>query len=270
MTQQMLDGHGHVWTTEDRYPWVDEIVLQGATKLVYNVDDYRSDMETLGVTEAVLVATPIHGPGSPYTVECVENAPGTFYGVVLVDHESATVDADVCDLLDHEGIVGVRITGRELESTVTDAFWERMNDLGAQVHLLLSPERLDRVHGVIEQYPDITFLFDHLALFPSVDEYRPDEPPYGRIERIASCSNAAIKVTYTPSERRYLFLDVHDHVRALYEAFGPDRLVWGSDYIYHFKRVTPWQTSEFVDELEFLSDADRRKLFGDAFRAVVR
>lgn len=42
--------------------------------------------------------------------------------------------------------------------------------------------------------------------------------------------------------------------------FGTDRLFWGSDYIYHFKKTTPEETLTFLDEFPFLSDVDCKKI----------
>ena len=78
---------------------------------------------------------------------------------------------------------------------------------------------------------------------------------------IAERSNTYVKVTHTPSETFHPLGDIHAHIEYLLETFGTCRLVWGSDYIYHFKKTTPPQTRSFLDECS-LSTGDRRRLFG--------
>lgn len=261
MTSNVLDSHGHVWTTPDEHAWADPVMPPGIERMVYSIDDYRDDMEAIGVDRAILVATPIHGPGSPYTVSCVEANPETFYGIVLVDYETTDIEAHLKDVFSHENLLGVRMTGADL-AAAPSAFWSWMNRREKQVHLLLSPDELGDALEYIEAYPGIDFVFDHLGLFPSVESVSPRDPPYAQMVDIAAYDNVYVKVTHTPSEERFPFEDVREFVRVLVEAFDSERLLWGSDYIYHFKKLTPWHTREFLEELPFLSDRDRSNLLG--------
>ena len=264
MGRETVDSHGHVWTTPDEHGWVDPVMPPGIEQLVYSVENYREDMAALGIDRAVLVATPIHGPGSPYTVSCVEADPDTFYGIVLVDYRATDVEAHLEDVFCHEHILGVRMTGEDL-AAAPPAFWSWMNRHEKQVHLLLSPPELGEAVEYVDKYPDVDFVFDHLGLYPSAEGFAPDDPPYSEIRTIAQRRNAFAKITHTPSDEQFPFADVHEFVRTLIDAFGSERLLWGSDYIYHLKKLTPRQTREFLDELPFLSDRDHENLLGRTF-----
>lgn len=264
MVRDVIDAHGHVWGTPDAYEWVEPVMPPGITRMTYSVDDYREDMAAMGVDRAVLVATPIHGPGSPYTVSRVRADPETFYGIVLVDYDAPDVVAHLSDVVGHERLLGVRMTADDL-AAAPSAYWEWMNDRGKQVHLLLSPDELEASIEYVDAFPGVDFVFDHLGAYPSVDGLSPLESPYGRMRVLADYPNTYVKITHTPSDERFPFDDIGQHVRLLVDAFGSKRLLWGSDYIYHFKRVTPWQTVEFLDELPFLSSADRADLLGRTF-----
>lgn len=261
MVTETIDAHGHVWTTPDEYSWTQPVMPPGVERMVYSVDNYREDMSTLGVDRALLVATPIHGPGSPYTVSCVEADPDTFYGIVLVDHDASDIQDHLAEVFSHEHLLGVRMTNEDLAASVPE-FWAWMNNHGKQLHLLLSPAELDEALEYVQAYSDIDFVFDHLGLYPSATGFAPDEQPYSTVMEFAEFDNTYVKVTHTPSDERYPFCDIHSFVRALVEAYGSDRLLWGSDYVYHFKKATPIQTREFLDELSFLSDRDKANLLG--------
>jgi predicted TIM-barrel fold metal-dependent hydrolase len=163
----------------------------------------------------------------------------------------------VADTVGRDRVVGVRLGDADLTGA-TDAFFEAMAAHGGQVHLQISADGLPTAAERIADHPGVTFVFDHLGPFG-------DDPDAPTAAEVGEHSNAHVKITHTSSGRdsRYPFPEIHDQVRGLYEAFGPDRLLWGSDYVYHFKKVVPWQTLEFVDELPFLSSGDRRKLLGD-------
>lgn len=268
MAGDIVDAHGHVWTAPSEQQWVEPVMPPGVDQMVYSVENYREEMETIGIDRAVLVATPIHGPGSPYTVARVIEHPETYYGIVLADQGVPDVESHLNQIFRHERILGVRMTAEDLRAA-TPAYWQWLAQREKQVHLLLSPEELDDAIWYIEQYPDITFVLDHLGLYPSVDGYSPTDGVFAAVKSVADYSNAFVKITHTPSQQRFPFEDVHDFVRVLTDAFGSERLLWGSDYIYHFKRVTPRQTVEFLDELPFLSDRDRSNLLGRTFETLV-
>lgn len=260
MADEIVDAHAHVWTSSEERRWVDPVMPPGVERMVYTEENYREEMETLGIDRAVLVATPIHGPGSPYTTAQVASNP-EFYGIVLADQHATDIESHLEGIFGHERILGVRMTAEDLDAA-TAAYWEWLNQREKQVHLLLSPDELGAVREYVERYPGITFVVDHLGLYPAVGQRSPAERPYALVESLAEYDNVFVKVTHTPSEQPFPFEDIHGFVRILVDEFGSDRLLWGSDYIYHFKRVTPQQTREFLDELPFLSRRDRANLLG--------
>jgi L-fuconolactonase len=262
-----IDAHGHAWAPPDRHPWVSEVLPGGATSLVYTVEDYLADCETLDVDAAVLVATPIHGPGSPYTLECLRERED-LYGVVLVDVSAPDAGERARELLGTDRVLGFRLSADELRAT-PEAVWEALSDAGGHVNLMVAPEDYPDVARLAEEHPEVTFVLDHLGLFPGAEGYPADGEAFGAVRDVAARPNAYAKVTHTPSSARYPFPDVHDHVAALLDAFGVERLLWGSDYVYHFKRVLPWQTVEFLESVPVLSARDRRRLLGENYAALL-
>lgn len=257
----VIDAHGHAWTDEDEYAWTSGVTPQGVEKVVYTVENYRDDMETLGVDEAVLVATPIHGRGSPYTMDCLREYPDTFYGVVLLPYGTENIAAEVDRVFAQDNVIGVRLTGDEMDD-VNPELWDALAEHDAQAQFLIDPEKLSEVERLAGEHPGVQFVVDHLGMATGVDDYLPDQRPYATMSELAGHSNVAVKLTHTPSAGPYPFTDVHEHVRFLTEEFGSENLLWGSDYIYHFKKTSLVDTRRFVDELEFFSTGDRRRVLG--------
>jgi L-fuconolactonase len=260
-----VDTHAHVWGSPEEHPW-EATSPRGAERLVYTIDDYRSDMNDLDVDQAILVATPIHGPGSPYVSDHADG--DTFYGIVLVDVDGSNHGGQVREALSSDGVVGVRLNRDEVDR-VSSEFWTAMNELGAQLHLLITPEHFSTVAQRAEQYPDITFVIDHLGL-PDLDR-APTSAPYDTMADIATYDNTYVKLTVGPvaGDERYPFPSLHRHVRYLLETFGADRLLWGSEYIYQFKNVLPWQTVEFLEAMAFMSDRERRQILDSTARTLL-
>jgi len=59
----------------------------------------------------------------------------------------------------------------------------------------------------------------------------------------------------------YPFCDVHPHIRRVYDAFGPRRMFWGTDWT---RLACPWRQAVtlFTEELSWLSADDREWIMG--------
>lgn len=280
----ILDAHAHAWADEDVYPWVSDCTPPGFEKLVYSRDDLRAHMRDLGIDRSVIIAPPIHGRGSPYLMDCLQEHPDTFLGIGVLDYFTDDIEARLERAFDTEGFLGVRLgathrydslweTRDESVDWITSpelgAFWDALRSFEApQVHLQLRPAQLEQAEQLAGAHPDVQFILDHMA-GPTPDEHEVDTAPYSRIRNLAEHSNVYCKISHTPSRERYPFTDLHDLTRELADLFGTDRLLWGSDYAYAAASRTPWQTREWLDELEFLSTTDRRRVLGRTFESLL-
>jgi predicted TIM-barrel fold metal-dependent hydrolase len=117
---------------------------------------------------------------------------------------------------------------------------------------------------VARRYPRLRLVVDHLALplGPTGPAAFADLP---HLLALARYPNVAVKASALPchSERRFPFTDVHQPLRRVFNAFGPHRLFWGSDWT-----RLPCSYEEnlalFTGELPFLSPADVSLVMGRA------
>jgi L-fuconolactonase len=279
-----VNAHDHAWGHPEAYPWVSENTPEGVETMVYTVENLLADAAEYGIGRTCLVATPIHGRGSPYTMDCLAEYPESLCGIALLDYFADDVTARIETAFETENLLGFRLGGRfaydslwerptaSADWLVDDAlapFWDALaahEDRDPHVHLFVEPEQFDQVEAVVADNPGVTFVLDHLGL-PTPGVHAPDEPPYDRIAAIAAHSNAYVKLTRTPSREPYPFADIHDFVASLLELFGSERCLWGSDYIYHFKKTTFRESRDFLDHLE-LTAADKRDLLGRSFERI--
>ena len=271
MAERIIDAHTHAWTNAHELPW-ETTGPAGADTIVYTEENVREDMDLLGAEQACLVATPIHGPGSPYTRRCVSTDPDTFYGILWLEYEAPDVARHVEEALEIDNVLGFRFyvdaAGAPLTADLDD-FWSALESFDApQVHFLLRPSVLDEAASVVADHPDVTFVFDHIAQ-PTPGDHPVDEQPYAMMADIAEFDNAHVKVTHTSSQDVYPFADLHPYIEFLINEYGSERLLWGSDFIYHFKQATPWETLHFLEEVPFLSTKDRRQLRYRTFESLL-
>ncbi|HYY87474.1 MAG TPA: hypothetical protein VFA49_01665 [Chloroflexota bacterium] len=65
------------------------------------------------------------------------------------------------------------------------------------------------------------------------------------------------------SSEPYPYRNIHPYLRQLYDAFGPERLFWGTDIT---RMPCSWRQciTLFTDELPWLSEADKRLIMADS------
>jgi L-fuconolactonase len=172
-------------------------------------------------------------------------------GVDVIDGSSERVRA----LSERPGVVGVRLFGIELGSPWADHI-EPLLAACAEVDLvavltLIEPQ-LSKVTRALRAVPDARVALDHCG-FPSLSAGRlPDDAPLLAFQEMPS---VALKVSSHLLRECAAQGDPSALVAQLAECFGPDRLLWGSDFP---------QTDDDYAALLGLADAAARQLHADA------
>jgi predicted TIM-barrel fold metal-dependent hydrolase len=81
----------------------------------------------------------------------------------------------------------------------------------------------------------------------------------------AKHANVAVKATGAPSysSEPYPFRDIHGHIRKVYDAYGPERMFWGTDITC---MPVSWKqcVTLFTEELPWLFAKDKELIMGRA------
>ncbi|MEO7124150.1 MAG: amidohydrolase family protein, partial [Lacisediminihabitans sp.] len=142
---------------------------------------------------------------------------------------------------------------------------------GLAYDLVLRPSQLAMAAEVASAHPELRFVLDHLGGAPvgeDLGEWR------AGISALAAESNVVAKVSGIASGLRPGQWSVED-VRAVFgialDSFGPDRLLYGSDWPLVELGGGAKRWREAVDELaNGLSSAERNALFSDNAREAYR
>jgi predicted TIM-barrel fold metal-dependent hydrolase len=111
------------------------------------------------------------------------------------------------------------------------------------------------VGNLADQFPDLTIVIDHMADCP-VD--KPEE-----LEKLVALKRhpklfVKISHAWSLSKQPYPWLDAQEHVKRLYHAFGPQRLMWGTDWPVSESHTTYDKTLTLVrDDIKFLNADDK-------------
>ena len=122
--------------------------------------------------------------------------------------------------------------------------------------------------ALIDRHPDTRFVIDHLGLLQPYDPPAPAEPwaDLPKVLDLASRPNAVIKVTgaCTLSHQPYPFDDIWDPLARVFDAWGMERCLWGTDWTRAFAVVNFEQAVEPFRLTDRLSAEERAMLMGGA------
>jgi L-fuconolactonase len=175
-----------------------------------------------------------------YQTECVARYPDRLSSVVMVD--AGRPDApDTLASLAEQGAVGVRLSA-DTRSPGDDplAVWRRADELGLVVSCSGSVDSFasDSFASLLEALPSLPVVIEHLG---GVSDRNNPEAPYTKAEEVfalARFANTAIKihglgefaVRHMPVTEFPFAIPIPPFLQMAYEAFGPARMMWGSDY----------------------------------------
>ncbi|HIF71483.1 MAG TPA: amidohydrolase [Dehalococcoidia bacterium] len=201
------------------------------------IESLEFEMNQAGVDGAVLIQ---HGGtyDNNYLFDEAGKRGDRFKVVVLVD-PSDTDPLGTLEKLAEQGAAGVRIAPDETYnalSGVTD-IWRKAGELGLVVSSLGNAKRFsaDSFKKIIDDCPDTQIVIEHLAGVGMAD------PPYADYVSALECAqrpNTTIKVpglgeiTCRPPILlpNFRFNNIPPLFEMAYDAFGADRMMWGSDY----------------------------------------
>lgn len=257
----MIDSHVHVWTLEpERYPWHQTLAHVPIPTKPATAEMLLAEMDRAGVSHAVLVQPSVYGWSNAYLCDAMDRHPTRFVGVCLVDAQAADAGDKLRYWCAKRGCRGLRINiiGQRDASWLLEpgrgGLWQAARDTGASVAFQMRPDQTDLVIRVAGSQPDIAFIADYLG----AEAYH-DGSGATAIGRLARTPNIWHKLLAVGQDSRmpYPFRDLWPVSQRAVEAFGPDRLVLGTDFPHVCDRCTYAQAATWLNELPFLEPRQR-------------
>ena len=277
-----VDAHHHLWDPGRRaYPWMDESVA--AIRRPFGVEDLEAAAGPQGFGQTVVVQA-VSSVEETEELLALAAASDRVAGVVgWVDLAGPEVAATLDALRARPGgeaLVGIRHQVHDepdpdwlLRDQVTDGL-AAVAAAGLVYDLLVRERELPAARAVAERLPELTLVLDHLAK-PRIRQGA-TEPWAGELAALARHPNVACKVSGLVTEadwNAWTPAQLVPYLRHAAEVFGPERLLFGSDWpvcllAAGYAEVVA-ATEEALDR-SGLGPAERDTVFGATARRLYR
>jgi L-fuconolactonase len=231
----IVDAHHHLWHVDAGYDWLDAAEL-APIRRTFGPEDLRPELAAAGVAHTVLVEGGRCDAGEAALLLAHAADTPEIAGVVAWDDPAAPVFSAYRDLAGAECLVGLRAQVQAEDAGYLDrpdvrAGLRRIGAAGLVFDLVVRPDQLEAAARAAAALPDVRFVLDHLGK-PRI-RAGGLEPWRAAVAGLAAHPNVAAKLSGLVTEadwEHWKPQDLQPYFEQALELFGPDRLMFGSDW----------------------------------------
>lgn len=271
-----IDSHQHFWRYDEaQYPWI----AQGSP---LHRDWLPSDLDALqaplGLDGSIAVQARQSLTETEWLLQLADQHPRILAVVGWVDLRSADVEQQLATFSGDRKFRGVRhvvqdepddefMLGAEFQRGIS-----KLRQFDLAYDILIYPRQMRSAIELVNRFPEQTFVLDHLAK-PEIKAGR--LAPWSELLReLAQAPNVHCKVSGMVTEADHSSWQNDDftpYLDVAFDAFGPSRLMWGSDWPVCLLAAQYTETLQLVERYaDQLSGPERAAVFGGNAAAVYR
>ena len=261
-TMMIVDAQIHIWA-------------KGTPSAHHRQEPYSKGQALGGMDEAGVDRAVIHPPmwdpdSNELAVDAVRAHPDRFAIMGWFPLDRPESRALVDNWKSRPGMLGLRFYFNQPheQSWPTDGtldwLWPAAERAGVPV-ALAAAAFLPTVGQIAARHPGLRLIVDHMGV-PRASKGEASYRNMPQLLALARHSNIAVKATGQAGYALdgYPFRSIHPHLRAVYDAFGPERMFWGTDIT---RMSCSWRqcVTLFTEELPWLTGRDLELVMGRAF-----
>jgi L-fuconolactonase len=264
-----IDSHQHFWRYNPaRDAWItDEMAL---LKHDFLPEQFAQECAANGIDASVAVQADQSENETNFLLDLARKSRRISGVVGWVDLLSPRVAERLEHFSHFEKLRGFRHVAQDEKDDrflARDAFIKgvaQLRQFGFTYDILVYARQLPAAIELVTRLPEQQFVIDHLAK-PQI-KAKKTEPWAGQMREIAQNRNVFCKVSGMVTEadwRNWKPQDFKPYLDVVFEAFGADRLMFGSDWPVCLVAASYRQVKQLVDEYtKGYSRADKDKIFG--------
>ena len=238
----------------------------------FTTEEAVAEMNEGGI-DAAVIHPPSWGPKDDQMAEdAVQAYPDRFAIMGKVPLDEPESPSLVASWRSQPGHLGLRYGFLQdplrtwLADGTLDWLWAAAEQAGVPI-AMLATDSLPEIGGIAERHPGLRLTIDHLGgrggNTTLKDAAAMEHLP--KLLTLARYPNVAVKATGAPgySSGPYPFTSMHPYLKQIFDAFGPERMFWGTDIT---KMPCPWRqcVTMFTEELPWLKGRDLELVMGQA------
>ena len=263
----IADSQVHLWgaDTAER-PWPKRQAPHRPVPL--GKDELLAAMDAAGVNRVVIVPPGWEGERNDLALEAARLHPDRFAIMGRLDPERTGAVEQLAKWREQPGMLGIRLTFHTewqlplLTNGKLDGFWPAAEKAGIPLMVLVPHRLLHVLEPIVARHPGLRFTMDHLSI-PTKTRGTEAFAGLDHLLAMNKYPNLAVKASGLPSysTEAYPWRDLHPHLRRVYDAFGPQRIFWGTDYS---RLPCPYRQAITLvtEELSWLTEQDKEWIMG--------
>ena len=281
MTPPVIDAHIHLWDIDRLdYPWLANVPAINRTYLLSDYDEARGDTAVEAVVFVQCECRPDQYRDELAWVQSLADRDPRLKAIVpWAPLEDGEVVAEALQAIAADPRVkGVRRIiefEEDIDFCIQPGFVrgvELLGEVGLHCELTVGPRNFPNVMKLVEASPGTKFILDHIGC-PNIAEGR-FQPWKDDLRAFAASGPHPCKfsnLVCNADLEHWTIDDLRPFADAVIEIFGPERLIWGSDWP-HALRASSWRRW-FETARELFADVDsdaQQKIFHDNAKSFYR
>jgi predicted TIM-barrel fold metal-dependent hydrolase len=264
----IVDAQAHLWkASSPDYPWAQNAKPQLPEPFTY--ERALTLMDAAGIDRVVIVPPGLNDVNT-YALEAAAKHPARFGVMGRIPIETPKSAELLPKWKEQKGMLGLRVTFNSrphiklLEEDGVDWLWPAAEKAGLPI-MFLAFGRVARFGPIAERHPGLPLIIDHMGVNQAIAKEGKTAVHIAAAAALAKYPNVGVKLSNLPnaSVEPYPFNDLTDHIKRLFDAFGPRRCYWGTDVTNNMAKAD-WKQrlTHFTEELKFMSEADKDWVLG--------
>ena len=257
----IVDSQVHIWSGG--------IPTPAHRQQPFTKEQLLEEMRLACVNRAIIVPTSWDPEGNQTAINAARSHPDRFAVMALVSlnksdtHPLMIRDEKTKPIFGARLFFGAPHAAEKLTNGSADWFWPAAENASLPL-MIHSGTMLSSIAKIAEKHPGLPICIDSMGCIPRMT----DGEAFAQLPQLLALSrlpNVSVKAEAAAmfSSDAYPFKNIHPYLKQIFDTYGPHRLFWGSDLTR--SKISYKQSIDFFNqELNFLSDKDRRLIMGEA------
>ncbi|CAN5134326.1 hypothetical protein BH09PSE3_BH09PSE3_27600 [soil metagenome] len=272
----ITDSQVHIWEAEQPdQPWPKGGYVPDWAFTPFSAEQLIGEMDQAGVSRALLIPPAFDGGRADYSLQACARYPGRFGVVGRLPLTDPAAPELMEQWAEEKNGYGLRFAFAvpELKALLTDGsidwLWPAAQRLNIPLMVYPTQDCLGFFGDIANRFDSLRLTIDHLAVGHT--EQDRDEgafPHIAALTKLAALPNVAVKASAVPeySSHPYPFTNIHRYLQETVNAFGPDRVFWGTD-LTRLHCTYSQAVTMFTEEMAWLNPSELDLIMDKAVRA---